>query len=257
MQRPARRLVLALPVALAAATALADERLEGRVEAAGAPIAEAEVALWSAGPGAPQRLATATTAEDGSYALTVPDGRDEAGVLYLVATGGAAEGSAEGTTNAAAAMMSTLGAEPPARATINELTTVASAWTAAQFLDGAAMSGAAIGLRIAAGNVPNLVDLETGGLGPVIADPLNAPRTTALAKMNTLGLLLSACVTAIPDACGRLFDAATPPAGPRRRTRWRRRRTSPAIPGTTPTSSSGCWTRSIRSRQGGDTATCR
>jgi len=31
--------------------------------------------------------------------------------------------------------------------------------------------------------------------------------------MNTLGLLLSGCVTAIPDACDKLFDAATPPGG--------------------------------------------
>jgi hypothetical protein len=45
-------------------------------------------------------------------------------------------------------------------------------------------------------------------------DPLNAPRTTTLAKFNTLGLLLSGCVTAIPDACDKLFDAATPPGGP-------------------------------------------
>jgi len=34
-----------------------------------------------------------------------------------------------------------------------------------------------------------------------------------LAKLNTLGILLSACVTALPEACDRLFDAATPPGG--------------------------------------------
>ena len=34
---------------------------------------------------------------------------------------------------------------------INELTTVASAWTSAQFLKGSALSGNALGLRIAAG----------------------------------------------------------------------------------------------------------
>lgn len=71
--------------------------------------------------------------------------------------------------------------------TINELTTVASAWTGAQFLNGTALSGQALGLRIAAGNVPNLVNLETGGLGSVIEDPLNSSQTTTLAKLNTLG----------------------------------------------------------------------
>jgi DNA-binding beta-propeller fold protein YncE len=61
--------------------------------------------------------------------------------------------------------------------------------------------------------VPNLVNLETGGLGPVIQDPLNSSQTTTLAKFNSLGILLSACITAIPDACSKLFEAATPPGG--------------------------------------------
>src|SRR5690606_35816332 len=96
---------------------------------------------------------------------------------------------------------------------INELTTVASAWTGAQFLNGTVLSGNALGLRIAAGNVPNLVNLETGGLGPVIQDSLNSSQTTTLAKMNTLGILLTACVTEKPEACNKLFAAATPPGG--------------------------------------------
>jgi hypothetical protein len=45
------------------------------------------------------------------------------------------------------------------------MTTVASAWTNNQFLDGTAIKGHALGLRIAAGNVPNFVDLDTGGWG--------------------------------------------------------------------------------------------
>jgi streptogramin lyase len=110
-------------------------------------------------------------------------------------------------------MMAVLGTELLPQVTINELTTVASVWTAAQFLNGSSLSGNALGLRIAAGNVPNLVNLETGRLGSVITDPLNGPQTTTLAKLNTLGILLSACVTALPDACDQLFDAATPPGG--------------------------------------------
>ena len=45
------------------------------------------------------------------------------------------------------------------------MTTVASVWTNAQFLDGTAIKGHALGLRIAAGNVPNFVDLANGRLG--------------------------------------------------------------------------------------------
>lgn len=167
------------------------------------PISGAEITAWRAGPGAPEKLGTSRSGEDGSYTLTLPEGAGEPGVTYLIAKG----------PNPAATLMATLGAETTARVTINDLTTVASVWTAAQFLDGEAMRGNDTGLKIAAGNVPNFVDLETGGLGPVIVDALNAPETTTLGKFNTLGLLLSACVTELPEACDKLFAAATPPGG--------------------------------------------
>jgi len=109
--------------------------------------------------------------------------------------------------------MTTLHEVPRDRVTINELTTIASVWTAAQFLDGTTLSGGALGLRIAAGNVPNFVDLTTGRLGPVIQDPLNSSQTTTLAKFNTLGTLLAACIAARPNACDKLFAVATTPAG--------------------------------------------
>ena len=58
--------------------------------------------------------------------------------------------------------------------------------------------------------VPNLVDLATGGLGPVIQDPLNSSQTPTLARFNTLAALLSACIKAA-DHCAQLFQVATPP----------------------------------------------
>ena len=110
--------------------------------------------------------------------------------------------------------MTVLGSEPPSSVVINELTTIASVWTHAQFVDGAAIEGHALGLRIAAGNVPNFVDLTTGGLGPVIQDPLNSSQTTTLATFNTLGDLLAGCVTRVrADACDKFFAAATPRGG--------------------------------------------
>jgi hypothetical protein len=211
--RTVKRAALFSIVALASVPASAADRIEGRVEGGGAPIANARVTLWMAGPGDPQKLANTRTTGGGGFALTVPDGRDGAGVLYLIAEGGESKAQAGNAPNPAITLMATLGPDAPQRVTINELTTVASAWTAARFLNGTALSGNALGLKIAAGNVPNLVDLETGGLGPVIQDPLNSSRTTTLAKFNTLGILLSACITAIPDACGKLFEAATPPGG--------------------------------------------
>lgn len=204
---------LVFSVALASVSAFAAERIEGRVEAGGAPISGADVTLWLAGQGASLKLAEAKTNSDGSYDMGFAEGNDDGGVLYLIAAGGKSKLTSGNGPNPATTLMATLGTTAPKRVTINELTTVASVWTGAQFLSGTVLSGDALGLRIAAGNVPNLVDLETGGLGPVIQDPLNSSETTTLAKLNTLGILLTACVTEIPGACNQLFEAATPPGG--------------------------------------------
>ncbi len=209
----AKYAILAVAIVCGADSASGEDLVEGRVEVGGAPIAGAEVTAWLAGQGAPRKLAEAKSDDDGRYSLPLAGETDDTGVLYLIAKGGEAKTASGKGPNPATTLMATVGTKVPERVTINELTTVASAWTGAQFLNGSALSGNALGLRIAAGNVPNLVDLETGGLGPVIVDPLNAPRTTTLAKFNTLGLLLSACVTAMQNACDKLFDAATPPGG--------------------------------------------
>ncbi len=213
MMQTAKCAALAISVALMSGSAFAADRIEGRVEAGGAPISGADVTVWLAGPGAPQKLAEAKTHDDGSYDLALADRRGDAGVVYLIAAGGKAKLTSGKGPNPAITLMATLGTKPPERVTINELTTVASAWTGAQFLNGTALRGNALGLRVAAGNVPNLVNLETGGLGSVLQDPLNSSQTTTLAKFNTLGILLSGCVTAIPDACHKLFEVATPPGG--------------------------------------------
>ncbi len=74
---------LAIWVALVSVSALAADRIEGRVEAGSAPISGADVTLWLAGPGAPQKLAEANTTDDGSYDLAFAEGRDDAGVRKL------------------------------------------------------------------------------------------------------------------------------------------------------------------------------
>ncbi|MGB0132361.1 hypothetical protein [Dokdonella sp.] len=204
---------LAILAALLPVSAFATNRVEGRVEAAGSPVSGAGVTLWLAGQGSPEKISETTTNNEGRYDLAIAKGRDSSGVYYLIAASGESTLRPGKGPNPAITLMATLGARPLQRVTINELTTVASAWTGAQFLDDTALSGNALGLRIAAGNVPNLVDLETGGLGSVIMDSLNSSQTTTLAKFNTLGILLSGCVTAIPDACSKLFEVATPPGG--------------------------------------------
>ena len=110
--------------------------------------------------------------------------------------------------------MTVLGNKPAARVVINEMTTVASVWTNPQFLDGTAIKGSALSLRIAAGNVPNFIDLQTGGWGVAIQDPLNSGQTPTMGNFATLADLLSGCATRVKaDACNNLFAATTAPNG--------------------------------------------
>jgi hypothetical protein len=152
------------------------QQLVGNVNGGGGPIAKSTVTLWAAGQGAPTKLSKTSTGDDGAFRFQFDPQRASGGVLYLTARGGEPKIGGSQGANPAIALMATLGTTAPKEVTINELTTVASVWTGAQFLKGETLSGHALGLKIASGNVPNLVDLTTGGLGPVIQDPLNSTR---------------------------------------------------------------------------------
>ena len=151
----------------ATGSAAAAVHIDGQVQAGGGPVAQSIVTLWAASANAPTRLGQATYRHDGHFAISVDQSAGNDTCLYLVASGGKPAVSKTATRIDVA--LTVLGSKPPAKVTINEMTTVASVWTHAQFLDGAAIKGPALSLRIAAGNVPNFVDLETGGYGA--ADP--------------------------------------------------------------------------------------
>jgi len=197
---------------LGAAANAAD--IAGQVLGAGAPIADSMVTLWGAGTGSPQELAQARSGADGRFSIAVPDAASKAASLYLVARGGRPTANKTSAINPRIALITVVGAKPPPKVVINEFTTVASVWTHNQFLEGTALKGHALGLKIAAGNVPSFVDLATGGWGGVIQDPLNSGQTPTMANFATLANALAACVTSVtPDACDKLLAAATPPKG--------------------------------------------
>ncbi len=196
-------------MSLANLSALAAE-LSGAVQAAKQPIAGSTLTLFAAGIGAPQELAHGKTDDSGTFNLTYGDAPADR-ILYVVAKGGTPKA---GRANDSLMLLSVLGGTPPAKVTINELTTVASAFTSARFINGESISGNTLGLHIAAGNAPNLVDPATGGWGKVILDPINSTQTTTLANLNTLGSLITACITAADDAWrARFLKAATPTGG--------------------------------------------
>jgi hypothetical protein len=194
--------------------AAAAVRIEGQVQAGGGPVANSTVTLWAASANAPRRLAQAQSSADGRFLIRTEQSPGGDTSLYLVATGGVPAVNNAGGNNPAIGLMAVLGSKPSGKAVINEMTTVASVWTNAQFLDGTAIKGNALSLRIAAGNVPNFVDLATGGWGDAIQDPLNSSQTPTMANFATLADGLSGCATRVtPDACSKLYVAATPPTG--------------------------------------------
>ena len=194
--------------------AAADVRIEGQVQAGGGPLANSTVTLWEANAGDPKQLAQTQTGSDGRFELGTDETPGADVSLYLVAKGGVATVNKGSSNNPAIALLTVLGNTPPDKVVINEMTTVASVWTNNQFLDGTAIKGPALSLRIAAGNAPNFVDLQTGGWGSAIQDPLNGAQTPTMANFATLADMLAGCAVLVTaDACDRLFIAATPPKG--------------------------------------------
>jgi len=206
------RAMLGALAATAAASSIA-ATLGGQVQGGGAAIAGSTVTLFAAGTGTPRQLAQTRSGADGRFTLTAPAAPTDPS-LYLIAQGGQPTANKSAGSNPAIALMTVLGSKPPAKVTINEMTTVASVWTNNQFFDGSALSGPALSLGIAAGNVPSFVDLQTGGWGTTIQDPLNSGQTPTMANFATLANALSSCVTQVTaDACGKLFAASTSPKG--------------------------------------------
>jgi streptogramin lyase len=187
--------------------------LAGTVQGAGLPIAGSTVTLYAAGTAAPSKLAEGKTDDQGAFKLDAGHAPSDS-VLYVVAKGGTPKAAASKGANDAIALLAVLGSTPPNAVTVNEFTTVASVWTSAQFLEGDVLSGQALGLRIAAGNVPNFVDLATGGYGGTIQDALNSAETPTMANFATLANVLAGAVTQVtPDATSRFLGAATPRSG--------------------------------------------
>ena len=158
--------------------AAAQSTLNGRGFSGSAAIADATVTLWGASGSAPAQLGQTRTDANGRFSLPAVNAGGPGGVVYLVAKGGQVRGGKGTGENSAIALMTALGSAHPSKVTINEMTTVASVWTHAQSLDGAAITGRPLGLRIAAGNVASFVKLETGGWGDDIGhlvDPSLSP----------------------------------------------------------------------------------
>lgn len=95
--------------------------------------------------------------------------------------------------------------------TVNELTTVAAAFSMAQFIQQVGICGDPFGLWLASLMNDNLVSPRSGASSEVLLEPPNGDQTNSLRSTRSLANLLAACVNDVPDALKNLLALATPP----------------------------------------------
>jgi hypothetical protein len=160
--------------------------LNGKVTCNQSSVQAATVHVWQANHKAPIGTGAVTEASNGHFTVhATPDAADA--VLFITAE----------LTHPGVVLMSVLSPDwlekiAQNSVVVNELTTVASAFTCAQFFDGLHLSGSPKGIYIAAKNTPNLVDPVTGSWGAVVIDPFNITQNETLARLNTLAALITA-----------------------------------------------------------------
>ncbi len=211
------RATAALTLALASISlfALAAPAAGARTISGTVPLRGMNVALLAANPGAarPVVLGTARSGAGGAFSLSYR-GAGLTTVKYLLATrpGGGAEAGfpVPGSSYRLAAALGT--GQVPARATVNERTTVAIGYAMAQFIAGGRVAGPNPGLRNAAAMSANLVARRSGGLSPVLKAYPNGNATSALATFDSLANLLATCRMQ-DDACATVLKLASAPGG--------------------------------------------
>jgi streptogramin lyase len=171
-------------------------------------VDNARVQLWEANNENAIGESVLSTTDNSEFTLTATAGSDQP-ILYITAA----------LQDADAVLMSVLAPnlleeKGKSRVVVNELTTVASAFTCAQFFSGLQLSGDLKGISIAAKNTPNLVHPLTGSWGDVLVDPFNITQNETLARLNTLASLITAYGT-VDDAVWKsdFLNYSTPLGG--------------------------------------------
>jgi hypothetical protein len=160
--------------------------LKGVVQTGGTtstqPLANAKVTLFEATNDQPTVLGTATSDGSGQFTITLSKNSSSSIFYVSAAVGPQVEFDA------------ILGPNLPGSVTINELTTVAASYSAAQFYRTGAISGNAFGLQIASGMNDNIVSIGTGESSSVLLSSPNADQTNSLRSTRSLANMLAACV---------------------------------------------------------------
>lgn len=95
---------------------------------------------------------------------------------------------------------------------VNELTTIATGFAFAQFVDGKTIEGNRVGMINAVRMAANLANPQTGRIAEVLDRSPNGRETEARPTFNSLTNIVADCV-ASEAGCANLFDATTLPGG--------------------------------------------
>jgi len=200
--------------------------LAGTVMSGSQPVAGSTVAAFTAGAagGSATPIGQASTDHSGKFNISGFSPAPAAGqIVYLVAQGGDAGAGGNSATrmiSVAGPYCAVAGCGFPSTMTIDELSTVASAYSLAKFIDlaggGVKLSGASPGIANAAANVNHLVDVTSGQAAAFLdsagcAGASAPPNCASLEKLDTLANLATACVSSSgpgTSACTGLFRQA-------------------------------------------------
>lgn len=179
--------------------------LNGIVQSGGTsatqPLAGAIVTLYWASASSP--LSVGQTTSDATGAFSFKNVQPFSGGVYY----------ATATTVGGVVLAAILGTSVPSFVTINELTTVAAAYSMSRFFQNGFVQGKNSGLQVAAGMNANLVSVATGQSSAVLLASPNADETNSLRSTRALANLVVGCVQNPSSACPALFAATTPPSG--------------------------------------------
>lgn len=208
---------------------IAGPAFQGTVHGGQQAVAGATIQLYAAtstgyGVASTSLLKTpVVTSGTGSFSVandyTCPSGA----MVYIVATGGN-PGVVSAQTNSGLAMMAGLGpcsGIAGSTISVNELTTVASVWALAPFMQSASSVSTSStnvqGLTNAFAAINKLVSISAGTMpGPALPTGATLPTT----QINTIADILAACINTVNSStntvsgnCGSLFSATTPSGG--------------------------------------------
>lgn len=148
------------------------------------PLADTWVTVVRSGTNNDNAAATAKTNAEGVALLNpwqvAPD------QLYWV----------QADTPAGVRLQALLGQTVPSVVVLNELTTIAAIWAAAQFIAPTGyINGPALPMKIVAGMAANLVNPVTGQPSTLLSNPPNGRQTMTLRTLSSLANLLASCNT--------------------------------------------------------------